>query len=110
MKSCVSTKVLCGSFVLWLMAVIGWAQTPSGKASSQDDTAGKGRAAESRKIAKQVAESFELFQDDDRKTKLKLHSQPLLRFTNPVAGAIDADFFIVSTMGLKPSPSTGFSR
>ncbi len=99
MKSCGNTKVLYGSFVLCLAAVIGWAQTPSGKEPSKDDTSAKARAEESRKIAKQVAESFELFLDDDRKTKLKLHSQPLLQFTNPVAGSLYADFFIWTNKG-----------
>jgi hypothetical protein len=99
MKSCGNTKVLCGSFVLWLAAVIGWAQVPSGKEPSKEDRSEKARAAESRKIAKQVAESFELFLDVDRKTKLKLHSQLLLRFTNPVEGSVNADFFIWTNKG-----------
>ncbi len=59
----------------------------------------KSRADETLRLAKQEAAKFEFYLGEDRKTKLRLHANSILRWSNPVSTALYGEVFIWTADG-----------
>ena len=78
--------------------------TPALAANSTDDVANNkkqasARAAETLRLAEQEAATFEFHLGTERTTKLKLHPQSILRWSNPVSGELFGEVFIWTANG-----------
>lgn len=79
--------------VLFAILTLAMGQTPppQTESSADDKQIAKQRADAAIVLAQRHAAEYVMFAGADRKTKLKLHPQPILRWTNPVPQDADDD-------------------
>lgn len=84
-------------FALYLL--ISAALTAAPEKQSADADQDKADAAAVSDLAKDEAAGWEFVKDNDARTKLKLHSQPVLRWSNPDAGRVYGDVLLWTDRG-----------
>ena len=75
------------------------AVSAQGTSSEREDVDKKARAAGFLKTAQRAAAGYQFYANDDLKSKLKLHQQPILRWTNPVIGEVYGGVFVWTANG-----------
>ncbi len=85
------------------MLFVVFAQQPlnahADEPKNTNKTKEKAQIAEALKLTLQAAEQYDFTLDGDGRTKLKLQSEPILRWSNPVAGSIYGNVFVWTHQG-----------